>query len=143
MIQAIDVVAEIEKALGAHEKAARYLRQPTPPQRRGDGRLVMLAIEDVIPVAAAQIEAAKIRNPFQQRRFARAVLTHDDRDWPLEIELQLAALECRNCERKLIRLHALRDEGEPLQERRRQVRFDGTAAHRLQTIKCSNRRLSR
>src|SRR5689334_368429 len=97
-INLVDIAPEIEKALCAHEETARYLRQPTPPQGRGDCRLVMLAVEDVIAIAAAQIEAAKIRNPLQQRRFARAVLAHDDGDRPLEVELQLAALERGNRE---------------------------------------------
>ena len=60
------------------------------PLRAGElGRgLGSLHVEDVVATAAAEAEPAEFGDGFEQRRLARAVLTHEERQRPVQIEIE-------------------------------------------------------
>src|SRR5688572_11529531 len=114
LIHLIEVVRKIEEALGTHEKAARHFRQPRQTHGLGCRRVVQVLAENMVTVAASDVESGLDRNRLEQRRLPRAVLAHDDGNRPLEIESQFAALERWDREGKLVRLNPLLKEAQSL-----------------------------
>lgn len=68
-----------------------HLLVPREPQRVAQGRLGFRVLIDVVPASAARVEAARDRERFDHRRFARSVLADEERDVRRELHREIRA----------------------------------------------------
>src|SRR5260221_5445914 len=121
-IGALDIVDEVEEALGAKEEAIRHLGQQGEVQRGGEAVFVAVAAIEIVPAAAARVEAGLARDRLQEARLAGAVLADEKGHRMGEVEREAAAPHEGQGEGKTPVLPALRDLRDATQEGRGEPR---------------------
>jgi hypothetical protein len=120
---AFNVSREVVEAFGAQKEALCHLRPPGQPQYLQQWRTVGRRGAMVIAASAFGIEAAALGDCLEERRLAAAVLTDEERDGVVEIEVD-AAGEGRNREWIGFGIDLLRQCSNVLKER-------GPSLHRI------------
>ncbi len=127
-IGGLDVIDEVEEALGAEEDAFDS-GQPGEAQGGGETAILLLRAIAVVAAAALRVEAAVAGDGFEEARLARAVLADEDCDRPPEVEVETTAAEDRQGEGMAPGLGLLGNCRDPPQERRAEARARGATPH--------------
>lgn len=122
----VEISRHREKTLGAKKPAIRDFRQPACAQRPGELATHLLprfgVIDRHVTLPATGVVVAGERcDPFEDRRLPGAILSDDDRDGGVEVEIEIIRKDGQAKRISLAIANLRRVEPNPFQVRRRQV----------------------